>query len=191
MSFCCTDSEEYQDFWYILFVRTGQERAAARDLLKEFHEDEITPVLPQVQKFFKRYGEVNIVTEYMFPGYLIVETAIENEEFLWRVRGSIRESPYIIKILEYGDSENICVNDRDRAQIEQLLFGDQCIETSRGIIKGSQIVVTEGPLKGRERIIKKINRHRREAIIELEFMGNIREVKIGLEIVERMPMQPH
>jgi transcriptional antiterminator NusG len=141
-----------------------------------------------VQKFFKRHGEVNIVTEHLFPGYLIVETAIESEEFLWRVRGSINKSQYIIKILAYGDAQDICVSDRDRAQIELLLFEDQCIETSRGIIKGDRIVVTEGPLRGRESMIKKINRHRREAVVELEFMGGVREVKIGLEIVERVPL---
>jgi len=120
----------------------------------------------------------------MLPGYLIIETTIKNHEFLRRVRKSIKESPYIIQVLAYRNSENICVKDEDRARIKQLLLADQCLETSQGFIEGGRIVVTEGPLKGRESMIKKINRCRREAVIGLEFIGKMKQVKIGLEIVE-------
>jgi transcriptional antiterminator NusG len=33
--------------------------------------------------------------------------------------------------------------------------------------------------------IKKINRHKREALVELEMMGATREVKLMLEVVEK------
>lgn len=45
--------------------------------------------------------------------------------------------------------------------------------------------MTKGSLIGCEGFIKKINRHRREAVIEVEFMGRLISVSVGLEIVKR------
>ena len=67
-----------------------------------------------------------------------------------------------------------------------LLLVDQCLETSRGTIEGDRIVVT-GSLLKRESLIKRINRHRREAIIGLGLSGGMRQIKIGLEIVGKVP----
>ena len=35
--------------------------------------------------------------------------------------------------------------------------------------------------------ILKINRHKRIAIIRADFMGGPREIKVGLEIIEKLP----
>ncbi|MCX8131472.1 MAG: hypothetical protein N3I35_15440 [Clostridia bacterium] len=43
--------------------------------------------------------------------------------------------------------------------------------------------VTTGPLQGRESIIRKINRHKRRAEIELMWFGDLRQVSVALEIV--------
>lgn len=44
-------------------------------------------------------------------------------------------------------------------------------EESKGFIIGDKIFITSGPLKGRESIIKKIDRHKRRAEIEMTFLG--------------------
>lgn len=56
---------------------------------------------------------------------------------------------------------------------------------SVGIIEGDKIVVTSGPLVGKGGCIKKINRHKHEAIVEMEVMGAVREVRVMLEVVEK------
>ena len=55
---------------------------------------------------------------------------------------------------------------------------------STGIIEGEQVIVTGGPLMGMEGYIRKIDRHKRKAWVELEMFGRIQRVEIGLEIVE-------
>jgi transcriptional antiterminator NusG len=48
---------------------------------------------------------------------------------------------------------------------------------------GDTIRITSGALMGFESRIKKINRHKREAVVELQIMGAKREVSLMLEIL--------
>lgn len=55
-----------------------------------------------------------------------------------------------------------------------------------GFIRGDRVFVTLGPLQGRESVIRKIDRHKRRAKIELEFMGDRRIFDVALEIVSKV-----
>lgn len=68
-----------------------------------------------------------------------------------------------------------------------LTFGkdDQIVEMSEGIIENDQIIITRGPLKGHEGLIKKIDRHKRRAYLELEMFGRKIETQVGLEVVAK------
>ena len=48
-----------------------------------------------------------------------------------------------------------------------------------------KVIITEGPLKGMEGMIKKIDRHRRTAAIEIEMFDRKVLMNVGLEIVEK------
>lgn len=54
---------------------------------------------------------------------------------------------------------------------------------SEGIIEGDQIRVLKGPLQGYEALVAKVDRHKRLAYIDLNILGRIKTVKVGLEIV--------
>lgn len=62
---------------------------------------------------------------------------------------------------------------------------DQVVEMSEGIIVGTKIMVTKGPLVGKEGYIKKIDRHTRKAWLEMKMFGKEQTVEVGLEIVEK------
>ncbi|MEG2506006.1 MAG: KOW motif-containing protein, partial [Carnobacterium sp.] len=62
---------------------------------------------------------------------------------------------------------------------------DHVVDMSVGYIIGDKIIVRDGPLKGKEGSIKKIDRHKRIAFIEVEFLGEVRETKVGLEIITK------
>ena len=59
------------------------------------------------------------------------------------------------------------------------------MEHSIGYIEGDRIIITGGPLVGREGGIKKINRHHRVAQIEIDMFGQKQVVDVALEIVEK------
>ena len=58
---------------------------------------------------------------------------------------------------------------------------------SSGIKVDRNIYIQEGPLKGKESNLKKVDRHKRRAYIELYFMGMTRQVIVGLEVKTAIP----
>ena len=62
---------------------------------------------------------------------------------------------------------------------------DHVMKMSEGIIEGDQIRVLKGPLQGYEALVAKVDRHKRLAYIDLNILGRIKTVKVGLEIVQK------
>ena len=76
----------------------------------------------------------------------------------------------------------------DEERFLRILIGDDYIaQESVGVIEGDKITIKYGPLHGLEGSILKVNRHKRIAIIRADFMGGPREIKVGLEIIEKIP----
>ena len=88
------------------------------------------------------------------------------------------------RILKTGDVYTPISSEEERF-IETLSGDDHVVETSIGVIEGDKIIIKRGPLYGLEGSIIKINRHKRIAIIRAEFMGGPREIKVGLEIIDK------
>ena len=59
------------------------------------------------------------------------------------------------------------------------------VEMSEGFIEGDKVVVTSGPLRGREAQISKIDRHKRLAWLDMRMLGRNKSIKVGLEIVSK------
>ena len=68
-----------------------------------------------------------------------------------------------------------------------MKFGneEQIVEMSQGLILDGKVVITDGPLKGQEGIIKKIDRHKRKAYLSIPMFGRVLDTQVGLEIVEK------
>ncbi len=68
-----------------------------------------------------------------------------------------------------------------------LTFGGekQVVEMSEGIIEQSKVRVISGPLQGMEGCIRKIDRHKRKAYLEVEMFGRMQRVQVGLEIISK------
>jgi transcriptional antiterminator NusG len=83
------------------------------------------------------------------------------------------------------------MRERERSPWERLFDSEFCIRASVGFCEGDKVRVTSGALVGLESLIKKINRHKREAIVEMEMMGDVRRVKLMLEVVEKIGGNPY
>ena len=59
------------------------------------------------------------------------------------------------------------------------------MEISTGYKEGDRVVITEGPLVGLESRIKKVNRTRRTALLEVNLLGEVREITIGLRVLNK------
>lgn len=172
-------------YWYVLFVKSGKERKVEQYLSKQLNTDVCTPFMPLQEILFKRSGVIKNEIRFLFPGYVFVESMLAGQEFLEVTNHLINKSSDIISLLKYSDTE-IAMKESEKLRLLSLCNNDHCIEASYGIIEGDKIHIFDGPLKGMESIVRKVNRHKREALIEIEIMGDVRLVTVALEVVEKV-----
>ena len=176
---------KYSDYLYAFWVKTGQEEKAVEEI-KETFDGEVSPLRLLLETFYRKQGKVIKETQLAFPGYVFIAAQIENDDFVKRARECVWKSRAIIRLLCYGDTNIAAMKVEERVLIDCLWQGRECIETSIGFIKGDRIVITDGHFKGQESIIKEIHPRRRQAVIEIEFMGGTRRMMVGVEILERL-----
>ena len=51
--------------------------------------------------------------------------------------------------------------------------------------ENDKIIINEGPLIGLEGLITKIDRHKRIAYVNVELLGKLTRVQVGLEIISK------
>ncbi|MCC8168312.1 MAG: antiterminator LoaP [Clostridiales bacterium] len=124
-------------------------------------------------------------TEDPFPGYVFLVS--DDEEKLYRYLKGI---PRFTRMLGTGN-EVVPLNEREVVYLKQFGGKEHIAQMSEGIIEGDRVKVLMGPLKGMEAFIKKIDRHKRKAYLELELFGRTQSVEMGLEIaVKKVADEP-
>ena len=101
----------------------------------------------------------------------------ETEEELRNIDG-------VRKLLRIGD-EPAALTGEEVDFLKELGGKAQTVEMSEGIIEQSVIKVYSGPLVGKEKYIRKIDRHKRRAMLEMPMFGEMRKMQVGLEIVAK------
>lgn len=191
-------------YLYVMFIVAGQELPVVEALDKFFEHvkkrcektdgihHEITPFVPHEEKFFRRKNKESGRSESsykyvpMMPGYVFIETTMPEDKFAIETAEFIRSSSNMIRILKYGDSQKSAVVQEEKKILELLFKDSKQLGRSIGYVVGDKIIIIDGALKGHESLIKKVNRHNREARLELEFMGEKVYVRVPLEIIAKM-----
>lgn len=180
-------------YWYILYVRANKEQRVMDDVRQAFLKRDlpygIEPFCPESEYYYRNKTERQLGKIYrkrpLFPGYVFLETDMPQDEFGKEFADYIFKSEDIIRLLRYGNSNTIALAEAEKTRFEYLFKGKRCLEHSEGYIEGDKIVVTVGPLVGREAMITHINRHNKMATIKLDVFGGQTEVKVALEIIDK------
>ncbi len=180
-------------WWYVLYVRANTEHKVVSSFQKASIQKglpyDLEVFCPESEHFYKNKQSRTLGKQYikrpLFPGYVFVETNMPSNEFRSAFYDVIYNSADIIRLLRYGDSDEIALRTEERQRFEYLLRGKRCIEHSTGLIIGDKIIVQGGGLIGMEGYIKKINRHNRTADIEINMFNQKQTIKVALEIVSR------
>lgn len=166
--------------WYVIQVQTGKEEEIIH-LIRRYRADGYFEdcFIPKYQSKRRYRGEWHLVNAPLFPGYVfIISNEIEQFYFL------LRQLPEFIKLLGTGEKWTPLSEEEVRI-LQSLTDQSHLMRLSQGCIVGDQVVITDGPLKGMEGCIRKINRHKRVAKVELLMLGQMRQIEVGLEIVRK------
>ncbi len=167
--------------WYVMQVRTGREEETI-SMVHRYTTDSHMGVLflPKYEQKKKFAGAWHLVQALLFPGYVFVETE-EIEKFYM----GLKQVPKLTKLLGTGEKWTSII-DEDLKVLEKLLDKEKTVGMSTGYMEGDKVMVVDGPLEGLETVIRRIDRHKRMATVEMHMFGRVQEVAVGLEIVGRM-----
>lgn len=192
-----------EEKWYVLQTRTGHE-----DKIREICDIRLEKrgvsriFVPKIELKKKYRGQWQMIKRPMYPGYIFLSVFDERNadgtgkeeggsEASGAVMGSkaldslfleLKKIPYLTRILN-ADGIAVPVSEEDKKRVESFIGEGETAELSVGIIEGDEVKIFEGSLKDHEALIKKIDRHKRTALVETEFMGEKRLIEVGLEII--------
>lgn len=172
--------------WFVFHVETGKEDVACDFLNKLLNSQESIAFIPQVETIYKNSKFIRKYLKPMFPGYVFTDSIVEEITFITQTYKLTRFSKCIFKLLGNDNLNYMKLSEDEKNFLLGFCDEEYIIEESMGFIKGDKVFVTSGPLQGRESVIKRIDRHKRIAEIELEFMGDVRRAKVALEIVSKV-----
>lgn len=166
--------------WYVLQVRAGTEENIRVQCRKNISEAVLKRCfIPYYEEKKRIRGLWTVQRRILFPGYVFVIT--DDPELLYQ---SLKRVVGLTKLIGTGD-EIVPLEEEEQEFLLRMGGDDQIVRMSEGIIEQSRIIVTDGPLKGREGYIKKIDRHKRKAWLDVKLLGRVVTVQVGLEIVEK------
>ena len=178
--------------WYVMQVASGREGHTVllmeRILSQGILENCFVPMRRMKKKYEGRWREVR---EKLFPGYVFLIS--EQPQLLY---DELKQIPALTKLLGSCEEYFTPLSEKDAEFLMKLQsiqnikdeekdIGAATVDLSKVAVGENQrIKIISGPLKNLEGQIKKINLHKRIAVVEAEFMGNKSLVHLGIEIVD-------
>lgn len=166
--------------WYVMQVRTGTEESIRCQCQRIIDSSVLEQCFIPYYQYKKRFqGKWHIQESILFPGYVFL-VCKNIEELLDKLKNVIG----FTKVLGTGN-EIVPLTEQEVTFLKRMGKEEQVVEMSTGIIENDTVQILEGPLKGLEGCIKKIDRHKRKAWLEIEMFGRNVEMQVGVEIVAK------
>ena len=163
-------------------------RAQVREKLTRGHADLFINFVDKREKAKELYVDVAAAKGYydaalklktLFPGYVFLIS--EDKEALFF---ALKKVVGLTKLVGTGE-EVVPLTQEEIRFLMRFGRDDQVVEMSEGIIENQRVIITSGPLQGNEGLIKRIDRHKRKAYLEMEMFGRKIKTQVGLEIVRK------
>lgn len=166
--------------WYVAQVRAGSEEKIKSQCQNIVDHDVLERCfVPYYEGKRKYQGAWHIEERILFPGYVFMVS--ERLEELYK---SLHLVNGMTKLLGTGN-DIVPLRDEEIDLLQKMGAGEKPLEISTGIVENGIVTVTEGPLVGLEGCIRKLDRHKRKAWLEINMFGRTIEMEAGLEIIRK------
>ncbi len=165
-------------YWYIIHVKYEK----YNDLLNYFNSQENCYAFkPMIEKWFSNSQVKEYQNILMYPDYIFVKSDLDKDAFSRKYNEVFMSISRFAELLTYEDL--ISVDTQEQILLEKMFNGCDIVKHSSGTIVNSVLKIENGPLKGMESLVKKIDRHKRIAFLNCGVLGQV--MKIPLEVISK------
>ena len=170
--------------YYIIQVATNREKIFIENLHK------LNPQLAKTHNFIyltreltiRRQGKLLREEQPMFPSYIIVQTVNEIDS---KTLDGLKKIPDFYHFLK-SNTEILPLNSHDIEIIQHFLgLGPKIGQSLVHFDENDRIVLIEGPLKGFEGSIIKVDRRKQRAKIRVDFGGTSHTMDLSFEDISK------
>ena len=166
--------------WYVLHTYSGYEENVSRNLKQRIESmdmsDKIFNVLVPTEKKIKiKNGKRKIVTEKIFPGYVLVEMVVTDDS--WYV---VRNTPNVTGFVGTGVTPTP-IEDEEMQKLITRTKGEEPKYTI-DVVSGDPVHVVDGPFKGFEGKVSQVDEVHGKIKVLVSMFG--RETAVELDYLQ-------
>jgi transcriptional antiterminator NusG len=163
--------------WYVLHTYSGYEENVAHNLRQRIEsmdmEDRIFNVLVPTEKKIKiKNGKRKIVTEKIFPGYVLVEMIVTDDS--WYV---VRNTPNVTGFVGSGTTPTPISEEEVKELQRRMGIDEPTMKVD--FMKGDPIRIVDGPFKDMEGKVQEVDEQRGKVKVAVSMFG--RETPVELD----------
>lgn len=166
--------------WYVIQTFGGQEERTAGMIRKLVVPGCLEECFVPRRERLKKFGGCwNKVEEVLFGGYVFVISHRPGQLY-----EELKRIPRLSRLLGREEDCFFPLGERDERLVRGIGGRKHHTPLSRIVLEeGKKIHVIEGPLKDYVGNVVKVNPHKREVVVQVEFMGRPVELFMGVEMV--------
>ena len=166
--------------WYVIHTYSGYEENVSHNLKQRIEsmdmEDKIFNVLIPTEKNIKiKNGKRKVVTEKIFPGYVMVEMIVTDES--WYV---VRNTPNVTGFVGSGTTPTP-ISDQEVKNLQKRM-GVEEPKYKIDVSVGSPVRITDGPFKDMEGKVSEVDEARGKVKVLVSMFG--RETPVELDSLQ-------
>lgn len=167
--------------WYVVKAIAGKEKKAKEYIENEVahsgFEQYVSQVLIPTEKVFSvRNGKRVSKDRTLFPGYVLIEAALEGE-----IMHAIRNVPNVIGFLTQKDSTPVPLQEdevkRILGQVDELIDSEE--ELMEPFILGETVKIIDGPFNSFSGVIDEINLEKKKLMVIVKIFGRRTPVELS------------
>ena len=167
--------------WYVIQVFESHEEEIKNKCLDYISRDILSfAFVPRREKLVKHKKKWVTILETIFPSYIFLETDDIKALYI-----EIRKISDFKKFIGKDDDFIHPIYEFEKQSLLKYVDEEYIARLSKGLKDGDEIIIIEGPLVDNIGNIKRIDRKKRKAIVEVEIIGQIVEIELGLELITK------
>ncbi|MFH0854499.1 MAG: transcription termination/antitermination protein NusG [bacterium] len=166
--------------WYVIHTYSGYEENVSNNLIQRIKsmdmEDKIFNILIPTEKKIKiKNGKRKVITEKIFPGYVMVEMLVTDDS--WYV---VRNTPNVTGFIGTGTIPTP-IEEKEIKDIQKRM-GVEEPKYKIDVSEGSPVKIIDGPFKNQEGKVSNVDEERGKVKVLVSMFG--RETPLELDFLQ-------